>query len=376
MPDAFSLSQSLPGKLKLARLALGLSTREAAERARGLAAVSHATVASYERGDTRPTLPVLAALATVYGRSINWFIESAPALSGVQYRNLKSKTRLVDKLRFEAEAHRWLDAYTRLERRLGARRRAERLASAPRDVSGRELAEWVRKQVKLRPEQPITSVIDLLERFGIRTLELDMDLSIDGIAAHLGNEHVVVLNSRVSNDRARMNAAHELGHVVYEDCGRGVFGERSMESRVTDFASNLLMSSRVLGLAFKGRSMVRLVQFKEAYGISLAAMIFRAEKEAIIPRDLAKHLWIEFAKRGWRRREPGSVRPDRATRFEQLLDGAIVRGELTWSTVAEITGVREDELRKRVTFAVGMLTSDRDREGEAADETTVLRVTT
>lgn len=99
--------------------------------------------------------------------------------------------------------------------------------------------------------------------------------------------------------------------------------------------------------------MVRLVGFKERYGISLAAMIYRAERESIIPNNLAKKLWVEFSKRGWRRDEPGTVRPDRATRFEQLLDGAVVRGDITWREASEITGVRVDELKQRVQAALG-----------------------
>jgi Zn-dependent peptidase ImmA (M78 family) len=178
---------------------------------------------------------------------------------------------------------------------------------------------------------------------------------VDGLAATYGGHHVVVLNSSVSNDRARMNAAHELGHILYNDCINAQESQknRTLETRAMDFASHLLMPSSILRSAFMGRSMVRLVGFKERYGISLAAMIYRAEREDVIPNSLAKKLWVEFSKRGWRRQEPGSVRPDRATRFEQLLDGAIVRSDITWKEAAEITGVRVDELKARVQQALG-----------------------
>src|SRR5436853_5592356 len=100
--------------------------------------------------------------------------------------------------------------------------------------------------------------------------------------------------------------------------------------------------------------MVRLVKFKETFGVSLAAMIFRAEKANILNARTAKHLWIEFAKRGWRKSEPGHVRADRATRFEQLLEGAITKGTITWRDAEAVTGIASDELNHRLRLAMGL----------------------
>ena len=47
-------------------------------------------------------------------------------------------------------------------------------------------------------------------------------------------------------------------------------------------------------------------------------MVYRAQESGIINESTSKWLWMEFARRGWRTQEPGHVRPDRATRFEQL----------------------------------------------------------
>ena len=105
--------------------------------------------------------------------------------------------------------------------------------------------------------------------------------------------------------------------------------------------------------AFYGKSMVRLVKFKEQYGISLAAMIYRAADENILSKYEAKYLWIEFSKRGWRKEEPGYVKRDRATRFEQKLENAIHQKKLTWQQLSKITGVREDQLKQRLNQAIG-----------------------
>ena len=100
--------------------------------------------------------------------------------------------------------------------------------------------------------------------------------------------------------------------------------------------------------------MVRLVQFKELFGISLAAMVYRAEKLGFITKSEAKWLWIEFAKRGWKSNEPGLVRPDRATRFEQLIDELLMSRKMSIKEVADLAGVRPDAIRERLNVAMGI----------------------
>src|SRR4051812_27382046 len=109
----------LPGKLKSARQAANLTTREVAERLQITVPLSHATVANYEKGKTQPTIGILSALADVYGRPVDWFMERSPALTGIRYRSLKPKVKKADRQTFEARAPRCLDEYVRIERRLG-----------------------------------------------------------------------------------------------------------------------------------------------------------------------------------------------------------------------------------------------------------------
>ncbi|KKL96198.1 hypothetical protein LCGC14_1846910, partial [marine sediment metagenome] len=223
-----------------------------------------------------------------------------------------------------------------------------------RAATGAQAAQQLRRDLRLGDHEPIQSVVDVLEKAGIRVMELRTRLAVDAMAGQLGDEDVVVLKPDVPGDRTRLNAAHELGHVVFRDCAElraGDAGEQ--ERRAFEFASHFLLTRRMLKEAFQGRSMVRLVQFKERYGISLAAMVYRAQAEAVLPKSLAKRLWIEFSRRGWRSREPGQVAEERATRFEQIIDAAILSGRLSWHQAAAVTGMREDELRDRVEEALG-----------------------
>lgn len=347
---------SLAAKLKLARQGIGLSTRKVVDKLPKSFKLSHATLANYEKGRSAPPLNVLSALATIYGRPINWFLESGSPLENVRYRNLPSRVRVSDRHKYESEVQRWLDAYVAIEERLEAplvgefadfRARGNQLSA--------EAALEVRRRLEIGPAEPIPSVVDVLERFGIRTIEHETKLRIDGLAAKFGAELAVVLNPLVSNERGRLNAAHELAHVIFGDCDRDDVSEtKAMETRAFEFASVLLLPNIKLKEAFTGQSMVRLIQYKERYGISLAAMVYRAEKLKYITKSIAKKLWIEFSRRGWRTEEPGTVRPDRATRFEQLLDSALFERRISIREAASIAGVRSEEIRQRINSAMGI----------------------
>lgn len=351
---------SLASKLKAARTLTGMSTRAVAAKLSHRFPISHATIANYESGRSTPPLDILAALADLYDRPLNWFLEHSKCLTGVRYRNLKSKVLMADLHRFEADVQRWVDAYVTLEQRL--KRPLKPTVKNFRAEDGAkpdELARDTRRQLGVeRDDEAISSVVEILETFGIRTIENPTELRIDGLAAKYGDEYIVVLNPSVSNDRTRMNAAHELGHVLYGDCDSDVPESKDLEARAFDFASHLLLPNSQLKRAFEGRSMVRLVQFKERFGISLAAMVYRAERLSFISKQDAKMLWVEFSRRGWRTAEPGVVRPDRATRFEQLIDEAVLANKLSLKEIADLSGVRTEAVRARLNFAMGIQNHD------------------
>ena len=275
-------------------------------------------------------------------------------LTGIHYRNKKSKIGVRELAKFEAVVQQWLEAYRRLDEEFNSLRRKRNFEIAA-DGTGSEAANVVREHLELKENDPIISVVEVMELAGIRVMETTTKLAIDAIAARLGEEDVVVLNSNVPNDRSRMNAAHELGHVLFRDYANPKpLNHKFLEKRAFEFASCFLLTKHMLRSAFQGKSMVRLVQFKERFGISLAAMTYRAEVEGILSKNQAKKLWIEFSKRGWRRDEPGHVKRERATRFEQILESAIPKKNLTWQQVSKITGIREDQLRQRLNQAIGM----------------------
>lgn len=246
----------LASKLKTARALTGMSTRAVSSMLPKQFLLSHATLANYESGRTVPSMDVLAAIAQLYGRPLNWFLERGLGLSGVQYRNLKSRVRMSDLHRFEADVQRWIDAYVALESRLARPlTRADSVSLPESDKTPDDLSRFVRREIGISQDEPISSVVEVLERFGIRVLENPTELRIDGLAAKYDGQYVVVLNPTVSNDRTRLNAAHELGHVLYRDCDSEEPSGKITEQRAFEFASHLLLPNSQLKSAFEGQSM-------------------------------------------------------------------------------------------------------------------------
>lgn len=344
-------ANSLGDKLRAARVAAGKSTRIAAREStlRGLP-VSHATLANYERGETMPAMPTLRVLATLYECPLEHLLGDAPTLSGTRYRALKS-VRVKDRRQFEGEATRWIYLYFELENLLGRPLNSNPLRATPNE-SGADLAARVRNEMKLA-DGPVPTVIRLLEKFGIRVIQVKSARRIDGLAAMYGDYPVIALNPSASNDRFRFNAAHELGHHLFEDWKAGGGKDHDGDDRAHEFASHLLIPDNQIADALRGSSMVRLVRHKELFGISLAAMIYRGRQLELISLKDYERLWREFSRLGWRSREPGYVPPDYSSRLEQLIEQSVTEKKMSYGDVARLAAVEEKVIRSRVLEAIG-----------------------
>ena len=352
MPIAGSL-KVIGDRLKLARETAGLSTRQVAARLQQAGhAITHATVSNFENGKTVPSLVILDGFAALYERSRDWFYAAGLNFTGIRYRSLKA-VRVGDKRLFEGEALGWLTAYLAVEKMVNDPLvRPKNFSISPAD-SGQTVARNLRTAYGLG-DFPLPSTVRLAENFGVRVIQVASDARIDGFAAMLGDVPVVALNAGLSNDRMRMNLAHELAHHLFADCvPDAALSEAEIEKRAMECGSHLLIPDEAIRDAFTLKSMLRLVQYKERYGVSLAAMIYRAKELNRISDREYQHLWIEFGRLGWRKDEPGNVAPDRPMRMETLFDAAVRANKTTFAEIAALAGVGERVVRQRVMSAFG-----------------------
>jgi Zn-dependent peptidase ImmA (M78 family) len=147
----------------------------------------------------------------------------------------------------------------------------------------------------------------------------------------------------------RLNALHELAHHLFEDCVcDGHLPSDEIEDRAFDFAVGMLIPDDMLKEAMDSKSIVRLVQYKERYGISLGAMFYRARQRNYISASTYRRVMIEFSKHGLRKLEPGEVLPDRPLRMEYLIDRAVFTGASTYEKLAGVSGLSTGDIEDRV----------------------------
>ena len=109
--------------------------------------------------------------------------------------------------------------------------------------------------------------------------------------------------------RSRFDAAHELGHLVlHKDLDniylRSLAGHRLVEEQANRFASAFLLPAKTFGYDVDYPSLAQLRALKPKWLASIAAMLKRVDDLGFLSETEARHLWMSFGRRGWKRREP------------------------------------------------------------------------
>lgn len=343
------IDRNLARRLGEARKEVGYSVRAASKALPKRLSVSHTTIASYEKGTTSPPIDVLAALADIYKRPLNWFLDKRELLSQIEYRNIQPRARLSDKRKFAAQASKWAEAYMGLAQRIKIERQKLNLDASLLTKEPAELSQYIRQVLlNIDDDQPVANTVSVLESFSAWAIELTPTFRLDSaVAIHSGNPFVI-LNPRVANERARLNTAFELAALIYRDQS---MTSAQFKQFTLGFSSSFLIPDSQLQLAFKGKSFLQLIQYKERFGVSLAAMIHRAEELKFINTTASRWLWSQMVKKGWKIKEPGYVWRDRAITFETELELAIQTKLVSWPDAEHATSIRREELQDRIQMA-------------------------
>jgi Zn-dependent peptidase ImmA (M78 family)/DNA-binding XRE family transcriptional regulator len=157
-------------------------------------------------------------------------------------------------------------------------------------------------------EQPIPSMIRLLESKGVRVFSLaENTKNVDAFSCWRNDVPYVFLNTFKSAERSRLDAAHELGHLVLHKHG-GPRQGRDAESEAHHFASSLLMpKADVLSRLPMVARLDQLVQSKRRWGVSTAALAHRLHKLGILSDWQYRTFCIQINQRGYRTEEPNSL---------------------------------------------------------------------
>ncbi|MDI5937149.1 MULTISPECIES: ImmA/IrrE family metallo-endopeptidase [unclassified Micromonospora] len=154
---------------------------------------------------------------------------------------------------------------------------------------------------------PVTRLVELIEEAGGLVLVRDLGTrELDAVTQWADGEAPLFLfNAQAPADRFRWSLAHELGHVFMHDQP----GATSLQERQADeFASEFLLPAANVRTELKGRlDLNRLVELKNQWGVSMAAIARRAAGLGVITDWQYRNVMVEMSALGYRTQEPGDV---------------------------------------------------------------------
>lgn len=320
-------------------------------------AVSHNALSKYEKGEMMPRSQVLLALAQTLEQPVDFFFRPFRWKSGsIRFRK-KSKFPAARQKAVQEKAADFVERYREAEELTGDVRNfhspftTENPVRSPADAE--EFAERLRKEWNLG-DDPLPSVLGLMEARGIKVLELEKELdSFDGLYAQTDAGPVVVLGAQTRRNvpRKRMTAAHELGHIVLPFASE--IEERAEEQAVKAFAGAFLLPERTFKETFgKQRqrwTVAELKEIKRQFGVSIMGIMKRAESLNLISSATYKHFCIRTRQWGWHLKgEPGDdvwTQSEESTRFPQLVRRAMAEERISTSKGAALLGVPLSRVR-------------------------------
>lgn len=305
-----------PDRLRLARQLKRLKRVDLAR----LGGVSPAAISQYESGKSRPRPGTLAELAMHLGMPVGFFASTGrpvPPLDTAQgfFRSLRSTTQL-DRDAALAQAAILADVVAVVEQRvvLPTLDLPQDLAVQPStsldEIEG--IAATVRRRWELG-DGPIKSVVRVLERHGVVVARLSLANKADAFSWPVPNRPLVVLGTEKGDRaRSRLDAAHELGHLVMH------FSDPEpanpvMERQAFRFGASFLLPAEPFAEEFgSGRlDWNHLLQLKVRWEVSLAALLYRARDLQLLTPAGYEAAMKQVSRRGWRVHEPGDIgRPE------------------------------------------------------------------
>ena len=335
-------------RLRQFRLAKGMSLETLAHTMGDV--VTKQSLSKYERGASLPSQPVLKKLAEALNVSIA-SLNHKPVVE-VEILEYRKRSRLSkrEQHRIESLSQYALEERIRLLDMLGEFDGAE-TSLKPTPVNSIEesekAAEGLRDQWKLDID-PIPSMVSLLESKQIHVIEIDGTESFDGLSLRVvdnGGSPVsfgVVTRRGIPGERQRLNLAHELGHLIL-DVGPDVDSEKAAFRFGAAFLAPAEALFRDVGRYRKFISLQELLLLKRRYRMSIQALLYRLHELDVINAYVYKKWFILLGKKGWRKKEPQSLDPERLEWLHLLVYGAILKGLLSEHDAKQVLCLGQSE---------------------------------
>lgn len=322
-------------RLEIARRRRGLTKTKLAETV----GISTRMLTDYEHG-AQPSETTVSKLAAALRFPVSFFYMpdiEPPEVAAVSFRALSS---------------------------MSARQRDQALGSA---ALAMELADWIDERFNLpavnvpqidgdNPEfaaeqvreawglgnDPAPNMVHLLEKHGVRVFSLSLDnKDVDAFSFWRDGIPYIFLNTRKSSERSRMDAAHELGHLVlHRDGPQG----RDDEHQAQLFGGAFLMTrASVVAKAPRGARVNQILQAKHYWNVAASNLAYRMHAVGMLTDWQYRSVFIELGKRGYRSEEPNGSRRETSQILDKVFRALRSEGVSQASVAAELA-ITADEL--------------------------------
>ena len=178
------------------------------------------------------------------------------------------------------------------------------------------LAGDIRKAYRLDSDAPVRNVTRMMERAGVAVASMSAPFGNDTLLeGDCGMSHWSSRSPRASvgfltgmaGDRQRFTLAHEFAHIVLHS--RRTVTEPKQRQREADYLAAALLLPRPYAQEEIAESLTLhgYLRIKAEFGMSLHAIITRAQRLRLITWDRQRSWMVQLSTRGWRNNEPVDV---------------------------------------------------------------------
>lgn len=351
-------------RLEVARKRRGLTKTKLAEEAQ----ISTRSLTKFEREGFAPSETTVARFSRALGFPMAFFFGETlpePSKDGVSFRALASLTAS-QRDQVLSSGGLALDLSSWIEKRFAL---PEPNVPTYPNLDPETAAEAVRDAWGLG-QRPIRNVIHLLEANGVRVFSFAEDFEkVDGFSMWEGDVPFIFLNMTKTAERSRMDAAHELGHLVLHSHG-GPHG-REAEEQAHAFGSALLMPrDTVLAEVPYGPTFKQIVKSKKRWKVSAFNLAKRSHKLGLLSEWQYRSICIELSKRG-KKNEP---QPMKARETSQILDKvfrALKAEGISKADVARELAIPVEEINRSVMGLLSLQAIEGDGEEDMSPAVTL-----
>lgn len=317
--------------------------------------ISKAAIAKIEAGQVMPREKTILLLMEAFGMRPDYFFRSA-TIDAVLKGIIRSRDPLSERdlSMLLEELNHTMEPYLQILMMSLLRKEFVNPLKGMKPVADEQEAEdaadFLRHLWHLG-EGALGSISQILEERHLKIYMTDTVGKLDGLTAILGpDEPVFLINKNINTERKRFTMMFELAGLVLTFPEEMKMAER--ERMCSRFAGAMLLPQKVLQ-AWLGKKrdqlfLQELIQLRNTFGISLAAMMHRLLELKIVGQPLYAQFKAYISKNPLETGLGGFPIEEKPQRFERLVLQALSRKVITLSHAADLLQRRQAELEEEI----------------------------